>query len=254
MGCFLPDSNGMDLISVLARLGQAIVGAASLWIVNRASIADPKNFEVLAIWVLAFNAALEPGVRAVTRYYRIREEGTERDLRSYLESCLRLIVEDTNLEPLDIGVNAFFVSRRRLKFWEPFLRKASRIRIRTHSHSRIWWTKGKGVIGRCWESGKDEGFDLSKINVSSAVEWDRLADKDRLGLNFSEYERTRHYGAIVVVPIIDPRGKFRGCVSVDAPREMTEAYDQLWNRRVRGYLGDVAELAWKRSRPTALRR
>ena len=105
------------------------------------------------------------------------------------------------------------------------------------------WTKGKGVIGKCWEEARDVGANLADewapYAGCSKADWDALPDEVRYGFTFEEFQRSPlAQGAIVATPIIDEHGSFQGCVSADTPRE---GYEKLWSEPVREILQDAAE-------------
>ena len=110
--------------------------------------------------------------------------------------------------------------------------------------SGVRWTKGKGVIGRCWATHRFVMHDLreafSPFYEADRAAWAALSSEVRFGLSFDEFQRTRDlYGVVAAVAILDPKkpGKYLGCVSLDTPRDSAEGIDR---KRVEEDLGAVA--------------
>lgn len=98
----------------------------------------------------------------------------------------------------------------------------ARLRLHYVPPSGIRWTKGKGVIGKCWALGKDVGRNLAAefggLAGIQKDDWEAMPADFREGLTFEEFERTWDLiGCVVAVPIAAPSGAYLGCVSVDAP-------------------------------------
>jgi hypothetical protein len=165
-----------------------------------------------------------------------------RRISETLRGLLVQVVQASNLDWTAIGINAFLVRRRYRWVGARVLDRVGRERIRsTPAPSRVLWSRGKGVIGRCWESGQDLGFDLrehfAEISDLTADQWADLPHEQRLGLSHDEYLRTRQHGLVVATPVLDRSGKVIGVISADAP---SGARDRLWNEQVREVLGSGA--------------
>jgi DNA-binding YbaB/EbfC family protein len=97
--------------------------------------------------------------------------------------------------------------------------------------------------------------DWGSLRGCSKAEWDLLPEEITYGLTYDELQRVKDYGAIVATPILDKKGQFRGCVSVDAPvgkllrqvqkmqEEMARLQEQLADRTVETSAGGGAVTA-----------
>ncbi len=87
--------------------------------------------------------------------------------------------------------------------------------------SSIDWTIGKGIIGKCWETGQEQVVDTSVFDREhSAVtrsQWDALDVATRRALSYDEYHRIRFkYGTVIAMPLLRQE-KVVGVVALDAP-------------------------------------
>jgi hypothetical protein len=180
-------------------------------------------------------------------YLRTRRKEEERRLlaRQVSETLRIALVQVIDLTGLDwkaVGMNAFLIERRRRWRREQFLHRIGRERISIHPlPSEVMWTKGKGVIGRCWELNSDVGVDLAKhfapYRALTEDEWDALPADERFGLSFLEFKRTEHLGPVVATPIQEADGTIIGVVSVDGP---SGTYTRLSSEPVREAIGAAA--------------
>lgn len=180
-------------------------------------------------------------------YLRARRLDEERRLlaRQVSETLRIALVQIIDLTGLDwkaVGLNAFLIERPWGWRAEPYLRRIGRERISIHPlPSEVRWTKGKGVIGRCWELNSDVGVDLAKhfapYRALTEDEWDALTTDERFGLSYLEFKRTEHLGPVVATPIQEPDGTIIGVVSVDGP---PGTYTRLSSEPVREAIGAAA--------------
>ncbi|HEX7125672.1 MAG TPA: hypothetical protein VF406_07810 [Thermodesulfobacteriota bacterium] len=189
---------------------------------------------------------VEPWAAAFVDRRLSRRLQFENDVRQSLKGALYLIVRVLKLDwdvAIELSVNAFLVRRPLRRPWEPILYRIARESVAIHTPSHIRWTRGKGVIGKCWERRQEYGLDLEKVHgklrYCTKEQWRALAPDERIGLSYEEFQKVKHYGAVGAVPILDAKGKFIGCVSVDAPGE---TFGALWNSDgyVRGLLAQTA--------------
>lgn len=135
--------------------------------------------------------------------------------------------------PISINDMALHVWRRRRTIRHPIqgvLPRVATYRLGTNPVNRPFTpTKGVGVVGLCWKLNQEFSIDVEKLNqsISSEHEFDqyrqtRGADSV-MNLNWSDFQRVRHRGAVFAWPIRNGRNKFVGCISFDA----TRGYDAL---------------------------
>lgn len=119
------------------------------------------------------------------------------------------------------GVQVFLVKRKGVVRREQQIR-AAKVRLGPVPSSGVKWTKGKGVIGLCWETRAPQFEDLQKrfapYRNFTAAQWEGMAPTNRFGLSFDDFQRLKgKYGIVAAVPIIDRADKYRGCVTADMP-------------------------------------
>lgn len=213
------------LRSLLLRVPIWLIGLAAGIVVVLAESQTPAGFwgprddwVLAARLVLVFVATLEPA-RAFTAYLVERHARQRAELvEEVLHANLVVLDQMTSaqLKWHDIGIHVWEVPgmlQRR------HLRKVARVRIKREGRggSRVRWTKGKGAIGYCWETHAGCVFDASDFPPRDREHWESLSEDQKMGLSWSEAQRVKGYGCIVVMPMFDIKGKFRGCVSVDGP-------------------------------------
>lgn len=195
-----------------------------------------------AVIVLAVVGLAESLARVIGGVVRERQLREARWLSETLRALLVQVVQASQLDWTDVGVNAFLVRRRYRWVGGQALKRIGRERIRSAPPpSSVVWTVGKGVIGRCWELGTDLGVDLrdhfAGVEANTPEEWTKLTDEERLGLTYEDFQRTRQYGVVVATPVLDRAGSVLGVVSADS---LTGPRDRLWNDQVREALGAAA--------------
>lgn len=189
--------------------------------------------------------AVVPGLQAAVVEYgegRRRKRAERADyVRELLGGGLAKLVEDTGIDWKRAGLNAFLVEgvlrRRQVRL--------ARVKLTPYPQaSGVRWTKGKGVIGRCWSTQRFAIHDLraeyAPFYEADRGRWEALPAEARFGLSFDEFQRTRDlYGVVAAVPIVDPQtpGKYLGCVSLDTPKDSAEKID---HKKVEEDLGAVA--------------
>ena len=196
----------------------------------------------LCIGVLAIQTFL-PLARAGLR--RMRGEVTTK-FANHTKTTLGAVVLELaklKIEIDELGVSAFIVHRKMRKPWEPLLRRVARQRlVSAPGPSRILWTKGKGVIGRCWVEENVVVKDTQVVHrpylEATQAEWEAAPYETRMGLSYDEFQRIKgKYAVCVAVPIMTETSgevSFRGCIAADIrwggytePLMTTEAVDVL---------------------------
>jgi hypothetical protein len=187
-----------------------------------------------------------PGADAYLYLRARRRDEERRGLARQVSETLRIalvqIIDLTGLDWKAIGLNAFMIERRGRWRSELHLRRIGRERISIHPlPSEVVWTRGKGVIGRCWDLNSDVAVDLAKhfapYQGLTEAEWDALPPDERFGLSYLEFRRTDHLGPVVATPIQKSDGTIVGVVSVDGP---PGTYTRLSSEPVREAIGAAA--------------
>jgi len=147
------------------------------------------------------------------------------DVRQFLAAGFLKIVEDTGLDWKRIGVHVFLV--KGFYKWKSQQRIA-KIKLANSVPSGVTWTRGKGVIGLCWETHRPVTHDLRSLEQHEGIsesDWDALpAGVEKFGMSHADFLRTRgSYGIVSAVPILlDGENKYIGCVSFDTPSDCPE--------------------------------
>lgn len=237
---------------LLVRVVQALVGAAAAVAIlleqqdlpSAAYWKDHRGYFYAALVAFVVAAFALPLVDATAEHLRERGPTVGLAVMELLLADFYNIMVATGLGCTEIGLHAFVVRRpvRRL-FW-PEQQRVGTLRLGpVPGPSRIRWTRGKGLIGKCWAERSDQGADLvsdfgPRIN-DTREQWEALPEETRYGLSFEEFTRTKgSYGAIVASPMVTKRGRYKGCIAVDAPGS---AYALLWGQGVRGILQASAQ-------------
>jgi hypothetical protein len=154
---------------------------------------------------------------------KARRQAVERrqQLHTFLASSLVYIARHSGADWETTGVQAFLVKRRWLR--ETHVAEA-KVRLRPIPASGVQWTKGKGLIGRCWETRQPQFVDLAAhfadYEQLGAEDFGRLPEATRFGLTFDDFQRLKgKYGIVAASPIVDEKGRYLGCVTADFPVE-----------------------------------
>lgn len=185
---------------------------------------------------LLWACILSPGVVAVGEQVRAivkeRKAGS-RDNRqqaidlALTEAVLR-ISDQTKYDKWDVGVSLWKVKKSRLGWLtgrtDVMVRMGHRRFNPRPTRSDIVWTRGKGVIGICWETQDEVDRDLRPAcrrfpnGACTEKRWKSVGADLRMGMSLDEF-RTMigKYGEVLAVPIKSANGTFLGCVAVDIP-------------------------------------
>jgi len=128
-----------------------------------------------------------------------------------------LVAKETTIPYDKVGVHVWTV--RGLRGMRYLDRRAQFLPQR-RPQSSITWCKGKGAMGICWASDKPILADVETLETrgGSASEFCALARSERFGLSWEEFCATKHYRAILAMPLrLGPPGARRvaGVISVD---------------------------------------
>lgn len=102
--------------------------------------------------------------------------------------------------------------------------------------------KGVGVVGLCWQYNRETSRDVTPLvrELDTKARFDEcrrtMGREAVLGLNWTQFNDVKHRTAVFAAPIRNGRGRFVGCVSVDAER----GYDVLNRWELVEELGSLA--------------
>jgi hypothetical protein len=152
-------------------------------------------------------------------YRRLKLEG---QLRHILVTPLLSAIDDCGGNWRGVSVHAYEVQKVRLKrslFREERQIGIGKFGLSALGSSGVHWTKGKGVIGQCWEKQKDVAPDLQEFGLMAdkPKEWKGWGTAKVFNLSYDDYQRTgSKYCTIAAVPMTDHKGNYIGCVVVNS--------------------------------------
>ncbi|GCE75880.1 hypothetical protein [Cellulomonas biazotea] len=181
--------------------------------------------------------------------HRGRSEANALQIEKQLVSVLVQVAKEAHIDVDVAGCNVWRIYTPR--HGAPALHRVGHRRLSDYPPmSDRAWTKGKGVIGRCWDSGQTRFWDFTalqekmknKTELSEAA-WRAMKPADRWGFDRDEYlDAIRKYQQVLAVPIVDSQGQVLGCISIDIPSDRPAANPRcLDTPEVRGVLATAAE-------------
>jgi hypothetical protein len=168
-------------------------------------------------WILVVCGAVTyAGYLLVIIGFRRLARASDREAQLYriCRDVAVLVEQKTNLSRDVVGVHVWQVSG---------LRGVRRLERRAtfvpgdRQPTAITWRKGKGVIGRCWETDSRILADLEALAVPQDV-FNEIPLEERFGFSWEEYQSTEHYKAVLALPLHGgPENARRvvGCLSID---------------------------------------
>lgn len=220
----------------VAELRYAMIGLVVLTTVAQAfaqfgpGARDPSSpWPAVAFW-LTLALVLASAFDSVWGIVRVRGRQARSDRDLELEKALvSVLVELSKITGVDVdvpGANVWSIYTRRGQA-PSFYREAHR-RLSSHPQmSDLAWTKGKGVIGRCWKEDSVKFHDWTPQQLKYATKdqmtdamWRQVKEPDRWGFDRDEFlPLIKKYQQIIAVPIKDTQGRMIGCLSVDIPAD-----------------------------------
>ncbi|MGW5745485.1 hypothetical protein [Amycolatopsis sp. NPDC003861] len=158
--------------------------------------------------------------------------------RRILSTFGRVLEIANDIEPpLEMGDLALHVWRKRLGIRHPVsgtLERVASYRMATSPMNRPFSpTKGVGAVGICWQKDKEVRFNAAEPSemIGSEAEFEKYVAESGheavMNLTWQQFQDFKHRTALFAVPIRNGRGRFIGCISVDASRGF-----EVLNKRV----------------------
>ena len=223
--------------------------------------------ESTQLWILGiFIAAsvIEGVLRIRGRRLRRKSDDVEREIHNQLANVIAVVSEDVSRPVKDFGCHLFVVLPAGLTRPEQLIRIVRVRLVDTTTETPAVYTKGKGVVGECWEREKPAYKDLSAIarrwaepaeRTLSDAEWKRLEVRKDTSMNFTKMEFesiVSKYSEVRAAPIFVDR-KFVGCIALDLKWNNDDVLGRcLHDESVKVVLGGAAktlEASLKRGRP-----
>jgi hypothetical protein len=188
---------------------------------------------IAAICVAALVPPLQAAISEFGERGRRKSAELATTLHQILAGILIMLVEDAGADWQKTGIQVF---RVRGGLWWKKQVPAARLRLAHFQPSRIKWTRGKGIIGKCWETGEPQSMNLEEhfrphANIDE-LGWKILPSTiERYGLSFTEFQKTKgRFGLVSVFPLTKG-DKYLGCITADMPPECSEGVDASAVRR-----------------------
>ncbi|HYS38275.1 MAG TPA: hypothetical protein VEO01_21875 [Pseudonocardiaceae bacterium] len=148
--------------------------------------------------------------------------------------------------PLATGDLALHIWKRQRTPAHPIsgvLKRIASCRMSTYPGNRPFLPmKGVGVVGLCWLGNKEISKDVTGLadELTDQAAYDTYVAAHGLnavmGLSWREFDNVKHRTALFATPIRNGRGRFVGCISVDASR----GFDVLDKRELMEAIGNLA--------------
>lgn len=180
---------------------------------------------IVLLFVVGF-FALSPFESWSTRALADRSVTMRRQILSVFGKLLEISSDIS--PPLETGDLALHIWQKKRTLRNPFsgvLKRVATYRMSTHPNNRTFSpVKGVGVVGLCWLHNQEVDRNVSDLaaKVTNEAQYNAHIGVHGLdsvmGLKWLDFERVKHRGAVLATPIRNGRGRFVGCISVDASR------------------------------------
>lgn len=147
-------------------------------------------------------------------YARLLRRSEQNDeLNDICKGIWHLVVDRLGLEMRQVGVHIWSVRGFR---GSRYLARRATFIIEARRATHVTWRKGKGAIGVAWAEDEPIVANVEHLEARARTErlFSEIPPRERFGLGWRDFVRSRRYRAVLAVPL-RPRGKVRGCLSVD---------------------------------------
>lgn len=217
-----------------------VLNGVAVFILGASRVAWPsatfwQHWIILSLAAAAATPVVQTAVSEGGERRRRKELERDERIRTLLAPSFVVLARDCGAPWDKMGIQAFLLTS-----WGKRRRhvRISKIRLSSAPSSGVRWTKDKGVIGRCWESRREqwEQLDSGAFQRLSGVpeyQWKMQDPNTTFGLTYAEYKTIgTKYGTIAAVPIISSSDKYIGCITLDTPvgicvQDRTKALESL---------------------------
>ena len=239
-------------MTFVVRVSIAVVGGAAVAVAALAGANQPQGFWLrhafafyAAVAAIGLSGVIHPLAEAVRDRVVQRALARRYRVETMLRAAFVRIVDQGTIDFRQLGVGAYLVGREHWYSLRQVMVPVGRVRLTaTPAFAAVRWTRGKGVIGVCWQRGMFAAADLTGLGAFALdalpAEWSALDAQARLGLTLQEARRTSMYKVVAAMPIVVD-GRVQGCVAADGPQGTFAA---LTSERVKVLLAETAQAVW----------
>jgi len=206
------------VVAITNSLAAGVIAFVRYDIPDREFWLDHRTWIAIAVMLTVTVPLVQAAVvEAGERRQRKRLERAQK-IHAFLAGGLIYLVEAGGMPWKNTGVQAFAV---RGPWWRRRQDRLSKARVGAIATSGVKWEKGKGVIGRCWETKRHQYEDLEAAFAPyvdyDETQWTALSADKRFGLSFADFTTLRgKYGIVAAVPIMKGDA-YIGCITADMP-------------------------------------
>ncbi|MFF7166343.1 hypothetical protein ACFZBP_34055 [Streptomyces sp. NPDC008086] len=206
-----------------------------------------KGWDIWFVYAVAGAALIDQIIKLVKEYRPPSDDKLFVPINDALVTLLAHVADATGADWKRVGVHAF-----RVKGWggRKHLKRIHRLRVRARPGPvDIRWTKGKGPLGRCWETKEPEPMNFRKkvleiTKTPSEDAFNQLDASEGMGLLYKEYcKLIKHFAEVGAWPILDGNDEPIGCIVVDIPHAGDPAPDAEPSLLEDDYVSDQAAAA-----------
>jgi hypothetical protein len=220
--------------AIAARIVALLAGVGAAVALGLKDTLKPTQAWTIALVVLAGASGGVEQIRGVWQSVRApKRQGFREDLALTLHGLAFDLGKLTGVDTRCFGVSVYRIPGHRWPWRLLPLKAEFRNRFSGEpGPSHIKWTRGKGMIGLCWEEQSTQYKDLRAIIKRHAnitrEKFDGLRRPDvKMGLNFDEFHRiVGKYAEVRAVPISNrDRTRMIGVLAVDIPADKSSPGD-----------------------------
>jgi hypothetical protein len=212
----------------LLRCAQYLIVGAALTAIAIIELhgAAPRASKVaiIALAVVAAGGGVFDGLARAWNEF-MGPEAKQIDVEEPVKGLFLGILEETDLALTDVGLTVFAVLRSRRVFLRQVQWRIFRLRLESNPRpTHILWTKGKGVLGKCWRDGHWAGLDHAvhfrdAMDCQTRRDWKKLPKVVRVGLRWKDFKQIRDYEYVEAHPMIDKKGHYQGCLVIQVAKD-----------------------------------
>lgn len=98
-----------------------------------------------------------------------------------------------------------------------FLERRAKFTLQPRRETKVQWRRGVGAIGVAWDKDEAKIANIENLEQLGPTEQDfcGLSREARFGLSWSQFSKSKHYRAILAIPLEAEPDRVVGCLSID---------------------------------------